>query len=142
MIARKATALIAAFALGCSSCATLIYGGGTQQTVSISTQPPGATIEVADQRAVSPAEVVLDRYTTHRIVATKPGYVMATATIGPTYSWATVLDLILVLPWLVDMVSNGVYTLGPESNAIWTFSPNSVDLVLTPVSMPQVTPPK
>ena len=136
-IPRKMTALIAAFAVGSSSCATLRFGCGAQQTVSISTDPPGATVQVGGQQVVSPAEVVLDRYTIHQVVATKPGYEMATATIGPAYSWATVLDLIFILPWMVDLVVNGIYTLSPESNRGFPLSPDIVYLELTPIPTPQ-----
>ena len=138
-IARRMTALIAAFALGSSSCATLRFGGGIQQTVSILTEPPGATVQAGGRQVVSPADVVLDRYTIHKIVATKLGYEMATATIGPAYSWATVLDLIFILPWVVDLVLNGIYTLAPESNGFSTLFPDIVHLVLTPIPIPQAT---
>jgi hypothetical protein len=37
----KLTGLMAALALGSSSCATLIYGRGPQQTISVATDPPG-----------------------------------------------------------------------------------------------------
>jgi hypothetical protein len=132
VIARKVTALIAALALGSSSCATLIYGGGAQQTVSISTDPSGATVQVDRHQVVSPAQIVLERYTNHEVVATKPGYQMATATIVSDYSWATVVDMIFILPWVIDMVCNGIYTL----------SPDTVNLVLTPASIAQASPPK
>ena len=125
-IARTATALIAAFALGSSSCATLIYGVGPGQVVSMSTNQPGTTVQVDSQKMGSPAQVVLDRYQNHTVVATKPGYEMATTTIDSGYSWATSLDLCLIIPWLIDMVSNSVYTL----------SPDTVNLVLTPTPMP------
>jgi hypothetical protein len=132
MIAWKATALITAFALGSSSCATLIYGSGPQQTVSISTNPSGATVQVDAQQVVSPAQVALDRYKTAQVVATKPGYEMATATIDSAYSWATVVDLIFIVPWFIDLVSNALYTL----------SPDTVNLVLTPAPAPPANLPK
>lgn len=131
-IARQAAALIAAIALSTSSCATLIYGVGPQQTVSISTEPLGATVQVDRQRLVSPADVVLDRYTNHTVVATKPGYGMAGTIIYSDYSWATYLDLILIVPWVLDTLSNAVYSL----------SPDKVNLVLTPIRTTQATPPQ
>jgi PEGA domain len=125
MMSRKITVIIAALALGYSSCATLIYGPGPQQTVSISTNPPGATVRVGNQQVVSPAQLSLDRYTGYEVVATKPGYNTATATIDSAYSWATVVDLIFIAPWLVDMVSNSVYSL----------SPDNMNLVLEPMAV-------
>jgi hypothetical protein len=104
-----------------SSCATLIHGGATQ-TVSISTDPPGATVQVGGKEVITPAEVTLDRNKTVQVVATKPGYQMATTTIHSEFSWVTVLDSIFILPWVIDLVSGSAYTL----------SPDTVRLVLTP----------
>ncbi len=104
-----------------SSCATLIHGGGTQ-SVSISTDPPGATVQVGGEQIISPADVTLDRNKTAQVVATKPGYQMATTTIHSEFSWVTVLDIIFVIPWVIDLVAGSAYTL----------SPDTVSLVLTP----------
>ncbi|MBF6560209.1 MAG: PEGA domain-containing protein [Candidatus Binataceae bacterium] len=123
------TALALSAAILCGSCATLIHGGGTQ-TISISTVPPGATVQVGGQQVVSPAEVTLDRNKTAQVVATKPGYDMATTTVESHFSWVTVLDLIFILPWVIDLVSGAAYTL----------SPDTVSLVLAPSSTPTPTP--
>jgi hypothetical protein len=56
----------------------------------------------------------------------KAGYETGTSTIDSTFSWVTVLDLIFILPWVIDLVSGSAYTLQPEL----------VNLVLTPVTPP------
>jgi hypothetical protein len=128
---RKMIALMAALALETSSCATVLYGPGPQQIVSISTNPPGATVEVAGQRVVSPAEVTLDRYESAAVVASKAGYETAVANIESSYSWATVADLALIVPFVFDVITNSVYTLSPER----------LNLELTPVSAAQAAAP-
>jgi PEGA domain-containing protein len=120
-IARTVCAACTMAAFVCSSCATLIHGGGTQ-TVSISTNPPGATVKVGGEQVVSPAEVTLDRNKTVQVVAMLPGYQMATTTIHSEFSWVSVLDLVFIIPWVIDLVSGAAYTLSPET----------VDLVLEP----------
>jgi hypothetical protein len=120
-IVRSVCAACTVAAFVSSSCATLIHGGGTQ-TVSISTNPPGATVKVGGEQVVSPAEVTLDRNKTVQVVATLPGYQMATTTIHSEFSWVSVLDLVFIIPWVIDLVSGAAYTLSPET----------VDLVLEP----------
>jgi hypothetical protein len=109
---RRFTPALAAIWL--SSCATLIHGGGTQ-TVSISTEPPGATVQVGGEQVLAPAEVGLHRNRDYQAVATKPGYQTATASIHSGFSWVTVLDLVFVLPWLIDLISGSAYTLSPDT---------------------------
>jgi hypothetical protein len=108
-----------------SSCATLIHGGGTQ-TVSISTEPPGATVAVGGQQIIAPAEVTLDRNRNYQIIATKEGYNTATSMIQSRFSWVTVLDLIFIFPWVIDLISGSAYTL----------SPDTISLVLAPKATP------
>jgi len=97
-----------------SSCATLIHGGG-QQTVSIATDPSGAKIEVGGQSLVAPAEITLSRDHSYQIVATKEGYEESITSIQSRFSWVTVLDLIFIIPWVIDLVSGGGYYLDPDT---------------------------
>jgi len=96
-----------------TSCATIIHGGGTQ-TVSINTQPAGARVSVGDQTVIAPAEVKLDRDKDYQVVASMPGYDDATATIESHFSWITVMDMVLILPWVVDLISGGSDYLEPD----------------------------
>ena len=104
-----------------TSCATLIHGGGTQ-TVSINTDPPGAKITVDGQNAIAPAELKLDRDRDHQVVAELPGYDDGVATIQSHFSWITIVDVVLIFPWLIDLMSGGSDYLDPDA----------IDLVLAP----------
>lgn len=96
-----------------TSCATLIHGG--MQTVSINTDPPGARVTVDGQNVVAPAEVKLGRDRDHQVVASMAGYDDATATINSHFSWITVVDMVLILPWFVDLISGGSGYLDPDT---------------------------
>jgi hypothetical protein len=97
-----------------SNCATLIHGGGTQ-TISIATEPPGATVKVGGQDVITPGDVTLDRNRDYQVIALKSGYDTGTTNIQSRFSWVTVLDLIFILPWVVDLVSGSAYTLTPDT---------------------------
>jgi hypothetical protein len=97
-----------------TDCATLIHGGGTQ-TISVNTEPPGATVKVGGQDLIAPAEVTLDRNRDFQVVAMKDGYDPATTTIQSRFSRVTVLDIIFILPWVIDLVSGSAYTLSPDT---------------------------
>jgi hypothetical protein len=97
-----------------SSCATLIHGGG-QQTVDIATQPSGAKVEVGGQSLVSPAQITLSRDHDYQVVASAPGYQQTVTSIQSRFSWVTVLDLIFIIPWVIDLVSGGGYYLDPDT---------------------------
>ncbi len=101
-------------ALHLASCATLIHGGGTQ-SVSITTDPLGAIVQVGGEQLISPADISLNRNRDYQVVATKTGYETATSTIHSNFSWVTVLDMVFVLPWVIDLVSGSAYTLSPDT---------------------------
>jgi hypothetical protein len=119
-----------------SNCATLIHGGGTQ-TISVSTEPPGATVKVGGQEVIAPAEVTLDRNRDYQVVATKAGYETGTTNIQSRFSWVTILDLIFILPWVIDLVSGSAYTLTPDTVSV-VLAPNATS---APTASPQITPP-
>ena len=106
--------LLAVLFLFVSSCATLIHGGG-QQTVSIATDPPGARVQVGGQSLVSPAEITLSRDHDYQVVATSEGYDTAITSIHSRFSWVTVLDLVFIIPWVIDLASGSAYYLDPET---------------------------
>jgi hypothetical protein len=118
-IPKSAAAAVAATYL--CSCATMIHGGG-QQTVAIATNPTGAKVEVGGQSLVSPAEITLSRDHSYQVVATKEGYEQSVTTISSRFSWVTLLDLIFIIPWVIDLVSGGGYYLEPDTLEL-TLSP-------------------
>lgn len=111
-----------------TSCATLIHGGGTQ-TISVNTEPSGAKVQVGGQEIISPADITLDRNRNYQVIATKDGYEQATTALQSRFSWVTVLDLVFILPWVIDLVSGAAYNLTPDN----------VSLVLTPKAAPTPT---
>lgn len=111
-----------------TSCATLIHGGGTQ-TLSVNTEPSGAKVQVGGQEIISPADITLDRNRNYQVIATKEGYEQATTSIQSRFSWVTVLDLVFILPWVIDLVSGAAYNLTPDN----------VSLVLNPKAAPVPT---
>jgi len=119
---RAAAAGVAAIYL--CSCATLIHGGG-QQTVSIATDPTGAKVEVGGQSLVSPAEITLSRDHSYQVVVTKEGYEQSITSIQSRFSWVTVLDLIFIIPWVIDLVSGGGYYLDPDTVQL-TMAPSAM----------------
>jgi hypothetical protein len=106
--------LLSVLFLFVSSCATLIHGGG-QQTISIATDPPDARIQVGGQSLVSPAEITLSRDHDYQVVATKEGYDTAITSIHSRFSWVTVLDLVFIIPWVIDLASGSAYYLDPTT---------------------------
>ena len=111
LVVRLLAALAVLFAPGC---ATLIHGGG-QQTVSIATDPTDARVQVGGQSLVSPAEITLSRDHDYQVVATKEGYEQSITAIHSRFSWVTVLDLVFIIPWVMDLVSGGGYYLEPDT---------------------------
>ncbi|HEY6420008.1 MAG TPA: PEGA domain-containing protein [Candidatus Binataceae bacterium] len=109
---RVAAAGVAAIYL--CACATLIHGGG-QQTVSIATDPSGAKVQVGGQSLVTPAEITLSRDHDYQVVVNKEGYAQEITEIHSRFSWVTVLDLVFIIPWVIDLVSGGGYYLDPET---------------------------
>ena len=118
--------LLALLFLFTSSCATLIHGGG-QQTISIATNPPDAKIQVGGQSLVSPAEITLSRDHDYQVVATKEGYDPAITSIHSRFSWVTVLDLVFIIPWVIDLASGSAYYLDPDT----------MQLAMSPTNPPQ-----
>ena len=134
-----AVSLLAALAvLFAPSCATLIHGGG-QQTVSIATDPTGAKVQVGGQSLVSPAEITLSRDHDYQVVATKEGYDQSITAIHSRFSWVTVLDLIFIIPWVIDLVSGGGYYLEPDTLQM-TLSPATQSNQAQPQISPRPAP--
>ncbi len=72
-----------------SSCALMVHG--TTQSVSVATDPPGASIKVSGEE-IGPGEVTLKRNRDYQVVATMPGYEIATAAVNSNFSYLTVLN--------------------------------------------------
>jgi PEGA domain len=105
------TALAGAFLL--SSCASII--NGTHQTVSITTDPPGANVQIGGEQYISPVDASLARNRGYQIVASKPGYQTQTAQVESSFSAITILDTVFWIPWVVDLADGAAWKLDPET---------------------------
>jgi hypothetical protein len=69
------TGIVVAFAaagLLLNGCATLIHG--SHQTIPITSDPPGAQLNIGGSQYITPADVSLARDQEYQAVVTKPGY--------------------------------------------------------------------
>jgi hypothetical protein len=104
---------VAAIGLLLNGCATLIHG--SHQTIPITSDPPGAQLSIGGSQYITPADVSLARDQEYQAVVTKPGYETQTMEIHSSFSAATLVDLIFIIPWAVDLADGAAYSLEPES---------------------------
>jgi hypothetical protein len=110
------TGIVVAFAaagLVLNGCATLIHG--SHQTIPITSDPPGAQLNIGGSQYITPADVSLARDQEYQAVLSKPGYETQTMEIHSSFSAATLVDLIFIIPWAVDLADGAAYSLEPES---------------------------
>jgi hypothetical protein len=110
------TSIVAIFAtagLLLNGCATLIHG--SHQTIPITSDPPGAQLNIGGSQYITPADVSLARDQEYQAVISKPGYETQTTEIHSSFSAATLVDLIFIIPWAVDLADGAAYSLEPES---------------------------
>jgi len=96
-----------------TGCASLI--NGTHQTVPITTDPPGTTLQVGGDQYLTPVDASLARNRGYQVIATKAGYQTQTVEIHSSFSGWTFLDLVFIIPWAVDLADGAAYKLEPES---------------------------
>jgi hypothetical protein len=106
-------AALAAVGLLLNGCATLIHG--SHQTIPITSDPPGAQLNIGGSQYITPADVSLARDQEYQAVVTKPGYETQTMEIHSSFSAATLVDLIFIIPWAVDLADGAAYSLEPET---------------------------
>jgi hypothetical protein len=114
-----------------NGCASLIHG--SHQTIPITSDPPGAQLSVGGSQYVTPADVSLARDQEYQAVFTKPGYQTQTMEIHSSFSAATLVDLVFIIPWAVDLADGAAYTLSPESVEI-RLQPNEVGASQAPAA--------
>ena len=133
-----ACVLVASALMGC---ATLIHG--VRQTVTITTEPPGATITILPDNleVVSPARVHLHRRRTHTALIVLDGYSPTFALIDRLVSgalyWNVPLVVLGVIPAFiavgVDAESGGAFRLMPEELVVKL---RPLDLEMDPLISP------
>lgn len=117
MTSRSAVGLVAGIAaMFLQGCGTII--NGSNQKVPISTDPPGAHVQVAGgEAATTPCELNLSRKNSHTITISLEGYQSEQVTLQSTLSGAMAGNLLLggIVGGGVDLVSGGGYKLIPNS---------------------------
>jgi hypothetical protein len=96
-----------------TSCASLI--NGTHQTVPISVQPAGASIQVGGSQYISPADASLARDRDYQVIASKAGFETQTLELHSSFSGWTFLDLVFIIPWAVDLADGAAYKIEPTT---------------------------
>ena len=118
-MSRRCLCVIAALVLAVSctqGCATIIHG--RTQSISISSDPPGARASVGGATAATtPAQVTLDRNKSYTVTFEKEGYAPASAEIRKTVSpWIFGNILIGGIPGIiVDLITGSASALTPET---------------------------
>lgn len=113
--------LVLMFLLGgflTTSCASII--NGRTQTVSISTNPPGAVVTNGKTQWTTPAVVELKRKDPQLLTITKPGFRPQTVKLERAFSGAVCGNIILggVIGWGVDALTGAQWRLIPENVAV------------------------
>ncbi|NIA21416.1 MAG: PEGA domain-containing protein [Anaerolineaceae bacterium] len=95
-------------------CATIMHG--RTQTISITSDPPGATARVGPSTIVTPGQVTLDTNKSYTVTFEMPGYAMSSAVISKKASgWLWGNILIGGIPGLIiDLASGSANRLRPE----------------------------
>ena len=112
-VARLFVAVIVGFLTGCAS----IFSG-TQHTVRVTTDPPGALVKLdGTTRALSPAVLRPSARTAHTVTIERAGYAPVTAMVHRHVSgWFFANLLNGFLPGAaIDYATGAVYTLEPRS---------------------------
>jgi hypothetical protein len=121
---------LAAFLITSSiGCATIATGGGGRQSVSVTTEPPGAEVIVNGQSVgPSPVNVLLSRKSEHIVEVQSPGYESAKVMIRSRFN-----------PWVVgNIVVGGLIGVVVDvvTDATWTLSSDALNIQLKPLSLP------
>jgi hypothetical protein len=114
---------------------------GSHQTIPITSDPPGAQLNIGGSQYITPADVSLARDQEYQAVVTKPGYETQTMEIHSSFSAATLIDLIFIIPWAVDLADGAAYSLEPETVQLHlqpqlasAVAPSAVAVALAPVT--------
>jgi len=100
-------------------CSTIV--NGTSQAVSISSDPPGARVEVdGNMRGSTPISIDLKRKSNHLVTITLDGYQAEQISINKVISGAVAGNIIAggFIGWGVDAISGAQYKLKPDTIAV------------------------
>ena len=111
--------VVVSLGLFSGGCATII--NGSDQAVSISSAPPGATIELDDGRTfTTPTTVRLERKRDHVVSISMDGYHTEQVTLMRTMSGAVAGNILAggFIGWGVDALSGAQYKLVPPTVSV------------------------
>lgn len=100
-----------------SGCATVVTGGGGNQKVTITSNPPGAAVTVDGKPyGCTPAALALDRRDEHQVQLTAAGYETANVTLRSRLNPWVFGNLVLGGPLglIIDVISDATYRLTPS----------------------------
>jgi hypothetical protein len=97
-----------------AGCATMFMG--KNQFIKIESDPPGATVKVGDEVAITPAIVLLRRKDDYVAVVEKSGYEPIYSKIESRFNYGMFLNLLILFPpgMIVDAATGAAWTLNPD----------------------------
>ena len=97
-------------------CATVMSKGGGDQTVTVGSNLPGATVLVDGKPAgVTPAELKLSRHTEHTVEVAAPGYESQTVSVRRKFNpWVLGNIPIGLAGAMVDVATDTTHKLSPD----------------------------
>jgi hypothetical protein len=105
--------------------ALVLAGCSTRtETVTVETDPPGATIEIGDTQITSPGSATLATDREYHVVATHPGCPVGQTEIRQRMDWGSFRLLMLVFPVGIP--------LGSMHGTMYTLEPTDIHLNLCP----------
>ncbi len=98
-----------------AGCATMFMG--KNQFIKIESDPPGATVKVGDDTAITPAIVLLRRKDDYVAVIEKQGYEPIYSKIESRFNYGMFLNLLILFPpgMIVDAVTGASWSLSPDN---------------------------
>ncbi|MEK7449200.1 MAG: hypothetical protein AAB019_06920 [Planctomycetota bacterium] len=138
--------------VGLIGCATMA-SGGTKQKITITTDPPGATVMISEScqrkffiKETTPAKVTLPRRYAYHVIINKEGYLPLTLGIRKKVNWTIAGDLIL-LPLHGSRgggTATGIVFSGIDhfTGAIWSLDPTEIKVKLQPIKTNSLEQPK
>jgi hypothetical protein len=112
---RVLAVLAAMSALFLGGCATII--DGTKESVTVITNPPGATVRCDGFEGKTPATFEVKRGGKHAITISKEGYETQTITLNKTFNPTALTNIFLLWFWpigiVVDLIDGALYKQEP-----------------------------
>jgi len=98
-----------------AGCATMFMG--KNQFYKVESDPPGATVKVGGETAITPAIVLLRRKDDYVAVIEKPGYEPVYSKIESRFNYGMFLNLLILFPpgMIMDAATGASWSLSPDN---------------------------